>query len=396
MMVRKICLYLYQVGQDLFERSIELYKRYAEYRKFKDPRRVAIFSNVRLTREQKKEIDDFYSKNYGKKVPHTWHRHYMAFTGKFDVNYFPELLYVPEFERFVNDRGAYRRVFQDKNLLPILAKAAGVATPRVFLSCTEGLFKDAHDKLLSTAEFMKNFSSIGEAFVKPTVDSCSGERCAVVNMRNGQDTISSRTASQIIDELGRNFVVQERLHCHPSIVHIYPHSVNTIRIATYRWKNQIYHMPIVMRIGQGGKNVDNVHAGGIFIAVNDDGTLHSKAFTEFNIQYTAHPNTQVVFENYQIPHVDKIIKAARKLHTCLPQLGCYHWDFSLNEAGIPVLIEVNAEGGGIWLFQMAHGKGCFGQNTAEILQWMATMKKLSYSKRRRYDKGIYEHSNSLQ
>ncbi len=33
----------------------------------------------------------------------------------------------------------------------------------------------------------------------------------------------------------------------------------------------------------------------------------------------------------------------------IPQLGSYNWDFTLDGAGIPVLIEVNVNGGSIWL-----------------------------------------------
>ena len=382
-MIRKILLNCYQQGQNLFEKTIEIYKHWAEYNKYKDPRRVAVFSKIQLTKEQKQAIDDFYLKNYGKKIPYTWHRHYTAFTGKFDVNYFPDLLYHPEFERFMNYRHSYREVLSDKNLLPILAKSANVAVPQTFFSCTEGLFKDASNNLLSGEEFLQKFGNIGEVFIKPTVGTSSGIGCSVLNMQNGRDLISGKTAEQVIDSLGNNFVVQERLVCHKSIAAIYPSSVNTFRIMTYRWKNKIYHAPVILRIGQGGNTVDNAHAGGMSVAVEDNGKLHKTAFTEFNKQYTEHPDTHIKFEGYSIPNVENIIEAAKRLHTLLPQLGCYHWDFTLNKDGIPVLIEANTDNGGVGLFQRTHGKGYFGERTGEILQWLAKMKKMSYSARKK-------------
>lgn len=38
-------------------------------------------------------------------------------------------------------------------------------------------------------------------------------------------------------------------------------------------------MPLALRIGQGGSYLDNAHAGGMFIGVNDLGELNEEAFT---------------------------------------------------------------------------------------------------------------------
>ena len=81
------------------------------------------------------------------------------------------------------------------------------------------------------------------------------------------------------------------------------------------------------------------------------------------------------------------------MHTLLPQLGCYNWDFTLNEQGEPVLIEANTDNGGVWILQMAHGKGYFGERTGEILEWLAKMKKLSYSARKNYINKILKSKN---
>ena len=129
-----------------------------------------------------------------------------------------------------------------------------------------------------------------------------------------------------------------------------------------------------MRIGQGGNFLDNAHAGGMFIAVDNDGTLHKKAFTEFRNEYTQHPDTKIKFEDYKIDLFPEVIKAAIQMHESVPQIGCCNWDFTIDITGTPMLIEANMnngkQGGGIWLIEMAHGVGAFGDNTAEILQWL--------------------------
>jgi len=237
---------------DLTDRILISHRRKTEIKKMEDPRRVEIRESVTLTEKQKKEIDEYFMTYYGEKVPHTWHQYFTAYTGQFDVRYFPELLYIPEFEYFMNQRQDYQRVFADKNVIPMIARSVGVRSPKVFLSVAVGVFKDGDGNLISKEEAVENLRDIGEAFIKPTVDTMSGNGCAVINVRNGIDEISGEQLARIIDKMGPNFVIQERVRCHATIAKLYANSVNTFRIFTYRWKGKIEHIPLIMRIGQRG------------------------------------------------------------------------------------------------------------------------------------------------
>ena len=365
-------------------------KRKWEIKKFKDPRRVPIWSSVTLAQEQEKAIDKLYLENYGEKIPYTWHRHFTAYTGKFDVNYFPELLFIPEFEYYMNLNRAYVNAFYDKNVLPFFANRVNVAMPRNVLMGNRGLFCDPDYKCISKELALSVLHDIGEVFAKPSVDSSSGRGCVLLDMQNGVDRISGMKAEAVLESLGQNFVVQERLSCHESIANIYDKSVNTFRIITYRWKDRICHMPAIMRIGQGGSYLDNAHAGGMFIAIDDDGTLHDTAFTEFKNEFKEHPDTHFKFAGYKIPLFPEVLKAAYRMHEAIPQIGCVNWDFTINKEGEPVLIEANMKAGSIWLVEMAHGCGAFGQNTAEILQWIRKMKNASTDEYQKYAFGNIE------
>jgi len=360
------------------------HRRKGEINKFKDKRRVEITESVSLTAEQKRAIDELYKRNYGEKIPYTWHKNFMAHAGRFDHKYFPELLFIPEFERFMNLWPEYARAFSDKNLTPIIAEKVGVLTPKVYISVTKGMIRDSEYNTLTLDEAVEKVGSVGPAFVKPTVDSCSGRGCCVADFSEGIERVSGKAVKEFILSLGEDVVIQERLVCHKSIKDIYPGSVNTFRVITYRWKDEICHMPLIMRIGSGGNFVDNAHAGGMFIAVDDDGQLHEKAMTEFNTQFTEHPDTKVVYKNIKLDLVPEIIAAARKMHGATPQLGVVNWDFTINEDGEPVLIEANIMGGSVWLPQMAHGVGAFGEKTEEVLRWMKFVKKLGVSERKKY------------
>ena len=62
------------------------------------------------------------------------------------------------------------------------------------------------------------------------------------------ELVSGKGAKEFILSLGEDAVIQERLVCHKSITDIYPGSVNTFRVITYRWKDDVLHMPVIMRI----------------------------------------------------------------------------------------------------------------------------------------------------
>lgn len=82
-----------------------------------------------------------------------------------------------------------------------------------------------------------------------------------------------------------------------------------------------------------------------------------------------------------------MIDAAKRMHQVLPQIGAYNWDFTINEDGEPVLIEANVNGGSIWLIEMPHGKGAFGEHTKDILKWIRKMKSVKIADRKKeYEK----------
>ena len=214
----------------------------------------------------------------------------------------------------------------------------------------------------------------GEVVIKPTVDSDSGNGVRFLKMKNGIDAYTGECAQTIFAYYDGDFNVQECLHCHKVLTEIYSSSVNTFRVVTYIWNGKVCHMPIIMRVGQGGNRVDNAHAGGMFVSVSDDGILGKRAYTEFRQEYAFHPETNLVFDGYCIPQVPQIIEASYCLHRRMPQLKALSWDLTLGEDGSVVLIEVNTMGQAVWVCQMASGKPAFGENTAEVLRSLKKVK----------------------
>lgn len=358
-----------------------------EIRKFNDSRRLAIANQYLLTKEQKEQIDELYINNYGEKVDYRWHQNYAAHSGKFDYRYFPELLYIPEFEAYQNQNTAVNQILMDKNFLPIVAKGAGVKMPKTIMNCTNGIYRDSEERIITPAMALDLLRhNEGGFFIKPAVDSCSGVGCLKCD-ESSRIEINSDDFIVNGNKYSHDFVVQELIECHESIQKLNNTSVNTFRVITYIWHDKVEFMPVIIRIGQSGSFIDNAHAGGMFCAVNNDGTMGDHAVTEFNTQYKCHPQSGVTFSEHKILYMDRVLDAAKIIHESVPQLCSCNWDFTINKEGEPILIEANCTGGSCWLPQMAHGTGPFGERTEEVLQWLRFMKKLKPVDRIAYKAG---------
>ena len=342
----------------------------AETNKIKDKRRQKILSQYVLSEEQKKQIDKLFVSTYGKKVPYDWHRYYASYTGNFDARFIPELIYIPVIEKKFNDE-RYAWVMSDKNLLAYFVGDSGkVRTPKVYLTCSNGYIRNSENKIVDKKEAIEILNN-KKCFGKPTVDSCSGNMCAVYNFNDGIDQKTGKSICEIIDLMGRDFAFQEIISNCDSVKKIHPQSLNTFRITTYLWNNKVYHFPVIMRIGKGESVLDNAHQGGMFIGITDSGNMCDCAFTEFQDRFYVHPDSGVEYKGYTVPETTRVIEAVENVHQKIPQIGMISWDVVVNDNDEVIIIEMNIRGQSVWLSQMAHGVGAFGENTEEVLKWIS-------------------------
>ena len=351
-------------------------------KEYKGAERQSIVNQYPLTHEQKQEIDDFFGTNYGQKIPYDWHQYYAAHSGVFNVQYFPDILFYTYFERFMNPNLEYNKVLQDKNILPYVAKSAEVLMPKTIVSFSQGIYRNGDGIVLSYQNVVDVLHDGGKLFCKPSRGSCGGHGCFCMDFGKEDANVDAS-----LKNLGREFVIQETVSCDSSIKAIYPDAVNTFRVITYRWKDEFYLIPAVMRIGHGGAVVDNASSGGMFISISNDGYLQGKAVTKDNKKYAEHPDTHIVFDGHKINNFDKVINAAMKMHTMIPQIGVVGWDFTIDKNGQPLLIEANIGTVMFYFCQMTLGIPAFGDRTAEVLQWICKMKQTPYDKRGQYKFG---------
>lgn len=376
MILRRILHKIAEWGRELQERKYRSFHKRIQHRVIFDPKRLESIKDFHLTNGQKQEIDAFYLSNYGKKVDYTCHRTYAAYSGKFSPAFITEDIYIPELDHFLNIFNSYNSVFEDKNVMPHIARSVGVKTPQVICSRIKGFFLDADNCPTTLDKILNTLHNSGRLFIKPSVDSMGGRSCCLVEVKDGIDLKSQQPIKDILAQMGNDFVVQECLESHESLQKIYPNSVNTFRVFTYRWKDQIHVAPSVLRLGKGGMNVDNATQGGIFIGIKDDGQLYEYAITKYGQRFYEHPDTGLHFGNYKLELFPKVISAALHLHQALPQVGISNWDLTLDTEGNVILIEGNLRCGSPWLSQMSTGLPFFGEYTGEMLQWVSKIKKM--------------------
>lgn len=154
------------------------------------------------------------------------------------------------------------------------------------------------------------------------------------------------------------FVVQKRLEQHPAISAVYPHSINTIRLITCMSPSgKISVIPSVIRFGANGNVVDNWFAGGLAVAIDDNGVMKGNGIYEFPIngviEAERHPDTNIKFEGIEIPYYKEAVETASKLHRFFYGIPCIGWDIAITDRG-PVFVEGN-DNFEISLNQAVHG-----------------------------------------
>ena len=138
-----------------------------------------------------------------------------------------------------------------------------------------------------------------------------------------------------------NQLVEECIQQHKDVSAIYPHSVNTYRIVTVNQDGTPHVVYAFIRIGNGGKFVDNINNGGMAAPVDvETGIITHPGYDKDKICYDVHPETLTPIVGYQLPFWKESIQMCLDAAKVLPQVGYVGWDIAVSEDG-PQLIEGN-------------------------------------------------------
>ncbi|KEY18785.1 sugar-transfer associated ATP-grasp domain-containing protein [Kaistella antarctica] len=329
-------------------------------------------STIKWTKEQQSTFDTFWISNY-KKITNKGNKFYEAFNDQFNIEYISDFLFATKIESKLNSYN-YSKIFSDKALLDILYKHRSCALlPETVILNSEGILYNADRHIINQEDAKQLLQKQQVVVIKPTVGGNSGKGIILANLdEEGLDVNQNFNILDFFSDENKNFIIQKKIEQSGELNELYPTSINTFRVITFIANDSVQLAPISLRIGCGGSFLDNIHAGGITVGVDtDNGCLMKKAYqlgyTNTKTIMLKHPDTNVIFENFKITGLDKVITAAKRLHEFTPNTRIISWDFTINHDYEPLLIEANYLGQSAWFNQITTGKSLFGNHITSIL-----------------------------
>jgi hypothetical protein len=140
---------------------------------------------------------------------------------------------------------------------------------------------------------------------------------------------------------GQDTIVEEGLVQLGAMDELYPHSVNSIRIATECHKGRSRLVFAALRLGAGGRCVDNVCQDGLALGVDlNSGELQPQAINRWEQHFNRHPDTGFEFAGRVLPEWSKVVDFVLDAALRAPFFRHVGWDIALTPEG-PAAIEAN-------------------------------------------------------
>lgn len=252
-----------------------------------------------------------------------------------------------------NNPEAYVHMLSNKLIFHVFCEKYGLPVPKMLGYNMQNSFFfednlitiDSEKELLRYFKQMFSIAKTKVVFIKAFCGFMGGKHVHRLGRENLEEDVSHLKETLLNGE----FIFQEGVTQHHKISEIYPDSVNTLRIETFIDKQETPHiLGAVLRLGAGGKFVDNVSSGGFFVPIHmKTGKLRKKgirAMIHGGEEILKHPpDTGFVFEDVAIPFFDECKELALKLATYFPN-KIAGWDMAITEEG-PVVIEGNNQPG---------------------------------------------------
>lgn len=311
-----------------------------------------------LTTTQRKAIKSFY-KDYGRVNP-LFHNFYTEKTGVFSEKYIPDDLYYNNINLFYNNhllaksvdhKGYYHAIFPD------------IPQPHV-VACRKGGFWFTGYEPLAAEKLTELLKTEKAVFIKLATDSGGGSGVQYLEPANCGDF---ETAFQkCIQSMHGDLIIQRSLEQHKALAMLNESSVNTLRILSLLRDGKVTIYSSILRMGSHGAKVDNSSSGGISVGITDEGKLKEFAYYTKGTSLSQHPDSGIVFKDYQLPSFKEAKALVQKAHWYIPHFRMVSWDVAIDPEGHPVLIEANMTDGQLDFHQLNNGP-LFGNDTKMIL-----------------------------
>ena len=241
------------------------------------------------------------------------------------------------------------------------------AIPVLDVANVAGEIVDADGARVTYDDMVRSLRAAGheDVFMKPVAD-CSGRGAHRLSVEAGglRERDMLLDAPQFFGVLGQHqladeYLLQPRLCQHPMLDEIASSSVNTVRIDTFLDDDGSVHSSIaLLRVSDGVKTVDNLHAGGFVIDIDlATGALAPTAKQKIGPGgelFTSHPRSGFVFDGAVLPHWDALKETVAAAAKALQPLRLIGWDVAITPDG-PVLVEANHQYDVFLMQDLAHG-----------------------------------------
>lgn len=296
----------------------------------------------KLSKEQEKQIQDYYKECIGRKVTTRWHRLFYSLTGEFNYRYLPFDVFVDMYHRL--SPWNYQKIMDDKNMYRQFLSEFNF--PDRYLECMRGVFylPQNGNNQVSLDEVISYCQNLEECIIKPSRDSSAGIGVRLLSLNDGIDKRTGDSIEKIIKSYGQHFLIEKRMVEQESLSVLNPSSCNTIRVHTFRnrKKEKIEFVSAHVRIGRDGSIIDNGSSGGIRSVVHQDGMLSDFACaTKPKYVLCEKTDSGVLVRTHKIEKFHQIIETAVAAHERIPFFDIIGWDMLIDQDGKVVIIEYN-------------------------------------------------------
>ncbi|QQK78496.1 hypothetical protein HUG20_00160 [Salicibibacter cibi] len=316
------------------------------------------------------ETKEYWEGHYGKTINPSLHLAFMNYTGKRDVRVIPGRIMRREILPVLNDYNM-STFYGDKNLYDVLIDAPRSA--ETILKNINGIYFDTYHDSIDTENaskiLLKNNTDL---IIKPSQTN-NGDGIRKLNVKDENIYLDGNivTIYHLEDIYKENFMVQKAIQQHPTMAAPHPASVNTLRMVTFRWKDEIRYLFTFARFGKDNDIKDNATAGGIRLGVKDTGEFFNVAISDDGQMHTHHPTTGYCFADLEpIPNYDEFKQFAKDCHKNILHQNFISWDIIVGFDGKPLFLEANFVGTQSY-YQLAAQKPMFGDLTEEVLQYVS-------------------------
>jgi len=309
-----------------------------------------------LTEAQTVQIKEYWNQ-YGIKIDTDWHKLLYSITGMQTPNFVTEQAFHQDIKKCMNEP-MFANVWGDKAYIDLFLK--NVKSVQCVVRNVNNRFLDEHFRVIDQGQAEQIMSQYDCLVIKPSTNTHTGHG---VKLLNPPYDIES-----LVREYGKNYVIQVPLKQHADMAKLNTSSINTIRVNSVLFEKEAHVMSSFVKVGQAGEFADNHGNNRFFIGIQKDGIYMDYAVDRTLNRHESIPSGYA-FAGKPVPSYKRLCEMIEKAHKCIAHFGFAYWDVCIDEAGDPVVVEINLRNPDTNIAQAACGP-FLGEYTDQVMKYI--------------------------